>query len=357
MTRPTTVEIDFNSLKHNLQVVRSLAPKSKVLSMIKANAYGHGLVRVARALQETDAFGVACIDEALIIRQAGITTPIVIMAGFFSPDELELIERLNCSVVVHHQEQVDQLSRLSRLRAINVWIKIDTGMHRLGFLPEHVSKVYQELQQNPAVRSPMVLATHFSDADDVNCPKTSQQLSLFHQITKDLDGERSLANSAGILNFPESHDDWVRPGLMLYGVSPIAGKQGSQFGLKPAMTLRSKIIEVRDQRQGDKIGYCSAFTCPTDMRIGIIAIGYGDGYPFHNATRTPVLIGSHLCHIIGRVAMDMVAVDLHTFPEAKIGEDVVLWGQDLPVEHIAEVAHSIPYELLCGIARRVHGAE
>ena len=198
--------------------------------------------------------------------------------------------------------------------------------------------------------------THLSDADNPSNEKTTRQIALFEKITESLEGERSLANSAAVLNFPRSHADWVRPGLMLYGVSPVVGKTASDLGLKPVMTLRSKIMAIRNQQKGDEIGYGSAFVCPTDMPVGMVAIGYGDGYPFHLSVQTPILINSRECFVIGRVAMDMMAVDLRSYPEAKIGDEVILWGEGLPVERIAEATHSIPYELLCGIARRVQGA-
>lgn len=357
MTRPALVEIDFDALRHNLSAVKQRAPKSKVIAMIKANAYGHGLVRVAQALKEADAFGVAGIDEAIILRRSGVENPIVVMAGFFSPDELYELERLHFSVVLHTEEQIRILEHARLTSPLNVWLKINTGMHRLGFHPSRIEEIYRRLLNCSAIQRPIGFMTHFSDADNKENKKTERQIQLFHETVRDYDGERSLANSAGIINFPEAFADWIRPGLMLYGISPIAGKTGKDFGLQPVMTLRSKIIGIRKQNKGDEIGYSSSFVCSENMLVGIIAMGYGDGYLFHVSTGTPVLVKSALCRVVGRVAMDMIAVDLSAYPDAKIGDDVVLWGKGLPVEEIALAARTIPYELVCGIARRVQGAE
>lgn len=359
MSRPAYVEIDLEALQYNLTHIRKLAPTSKVTAMIKANAYGHGLSRVARALVEADAFGVAGLEEACSIRRAGLQNPIILMAGFFSSQEFEAIEDLRCEMVIHCKEQIAALNQRAFKKPVKIWIKINTGMNRLGFRPDEVGAVYEALSQVAFLQKPFGFMTHFSDADCPEDPKTANQIELFEIATAGFSGERSLANSAGILNFPQAHADWVRPGLLLYGVSPIAGKRGRDLDLKPVMTLRSQLIARRDQNPQETIGYGSSWKCVKPTPIGIAAIGYGDGYPYRFKTEgpLPVLVGGQLCCILGRVAMDMIAIDLSANPHAQVGDDVVLWGRQLPVELVAESVRTIPYKLLCGIAPRVHGAE
>ncbi len=356
MTRRAIMHINSDALLHNFHRVREIAPQSKIVAMVKANAYGHGLSHITKLLNEADAFGVACLEEARIISGSGITQkPIVIMVGFFTSMELDEISRINCEIVIHQQGQIETLKAINLNSPINVWLKVNTGMNRLGFLPGDVKTVYNELRQLKNVRD-IRLMTHFSDADDPTNPKTKHQIESFNVVTKDFSGERSLANSAGILAFPESYADWVRPGLMLYGVSPVIGKSAADFNLKPVMTLSSEIMSIRKCKKGDEVGYDSAFVCPEDMPIGIVALGYGDGYPWQTSEKTPILVDNHECCLAGRVSMDMLAIDLRNYPAAKIGDRVVLWGDGLPVERIAACAGTISYELLCGIARRVHQA-
>ncbi len=351
MTRRAMMHINPDALLHNFNRVREIAPKSKIVAMVKANAYGHNLPRVANLLKDADAFGVACLEEAKVIRQSGVTKqPIVIMVGFFSAMELDDISTLNCEIVIHQHHQIEGLKKVKLSSPINVWIKINTGMNRLGFLPEELETAYKTLRALNNVRD-IRLMTHFSAADDPSNPKTNNQIETFRKSTKNFSEEKSLANSAGILAFPESHADWVRPGLMLFGVSPIIEKLGGDFNLKPVMTLTSEIISVRQHKKGDEIGYSSAFTCPENMPIGVVAMGYGDGYPWRTSEKTPILVNDVECCLAGRVSMDMLAIDLRKYPTAKIGDRVVLWGDGLPVERIAESAGTIPYELLCGVLR------
>lgn len=359
MSRPTYVEIDLEALQYNLTRIRKLAPTAKVTAMIKANAYGHGLSRVAQALIEADAFGVAGLEEASAVRRAGLQNPIILMAGFFSSQEFEVIEALQCELVIHCKEQITVLQQRSFKKPIKIWIKINTGMNRLGFRPEEVGAVYEALSHLAFLQKPFGFMTHFSDADCSENHKTEHQIELFETATVGFLGERSLANSAGILNFPQAHADWVRPGLLLYGASPIAGKLGRDFNLKPVMTLRSQLIAKREQNPQETVGYGSTWQCKKITPVGIAAIGYGDGYPYRFKTETPipVLVGGQLCSVLGRVAMDMVAIDLSANPYAQVGDEVILWGSQLPVELVAKAAGTIPYKLLCGIAPRVHGAE
>lgn len=351
MSRNTYVHIHLDALKHNLKCVRRAAPDSAVLAMVKANAYGHGLIQAAQVLSDADALGVACLEEAVELRQAGITQPIVLVEGFFHWDELSIISELQLDIVVHHLLQVEALEQCILPHPLSIWLKLNTGMHRLGFAPEEVHLMWERLAQCSAVRQ-LRLMTHLANADDTESTSTSEQLALFEQATAGLLGERSLANSAGILQWPETHADWVRPGIMLYGISPFPGQLGLDYGLQPAMTVSSELMAVHWAAQGESVGYGSQWVCPEDMPIGVVAIGYGDGYPRHARDGTPVLLNGQPVPLVGRVSMDMITVDLRTQPHANIGDPVVLWGEGLPVEIVATYADTIAYELLCGMGNR-----
>lgn len=351
--RAARVVIDLGALRHNLAVARRVAPRSRIMAAVKANAYGHGLVRVARALEEADAFGVAALNEALELREAGVSKPIVLLEGFFHADELELIAEHRLEVALHHLPQLEALERFNSSQPVSAWIKIDTGMHRLGFLPDQVADVRDRLLALGARIHLRGFMTHFANADDRNDPTTLRQLEQFAWATSIYEGERAIANSAGLLGWPQSHADWVRPGIMLYGASPFIGRTGVQEGLRPVMTLHSELIAVNALSRGDAVGYGGAWTCPEAMKVGVVAIGYGDGYPRHVPTGTPVLVNGKRVPLIGRVSMDMITVDLRTQPEACVGDPVVLWGEGLPVEEITESAGTISYDLLCRITRRV----
>ena len=357
MTRPAQALIDLSALQHNLTRVKQAASGRRVMAIIKADAYGHGIVRAARALTAADGYGVASIDEAIVLREAGVTHPITLLEGFFEASELELIGRHALGVVVHHAIQLDILERAAQQSPITVWLKIDSGMHRLGFAPSEVKSAWQRLTACVAVTQPIGLMTHLACADEKSNPATLHQLECFEQITAGLPGERSIANSAAILGWPQTHADWVRPGIMLYGVSPFSGGRAEEHGLKPVMTLRSALIAVHHFKRGDAIGYGASYVCPHDMPVGVVAIGYGDGYPRHAETGTPVLVNGQRVALIGRVSMDMICVDLSTEQGASVGDPVVLWGAGLPVEEVAENAATIAYELLCGVARRVRCVE
>lgn len=352
MTCPTQIHINTDALKHNLKRVRELAPNSKVLAMVKANAYGHGLVRTVKALRTADAFGVACLEEAMMIRGAALTNPIVLMSGFNIAEDLLKIIALNCDIVVHCYAQIEILEKCNLPTPLRVWLKIDTGMHRLGFVPAEVHKIYSRLCACKNVQPPPKLITHFANADSLEEHATLQQIENFNRAITNLHGEKSLANSAGILLFPQTHADWVRPGGLLYGVSPLPNDIGANHGLQPVMTLTSKIIAIHAYAKGAAIGYGSTWKCPENMLIGIVGIGYGDGYPRHAKNGTPVLVNGHLCALAGRVSMDMLAVDLRAYNNAKLGDEVILWGKGLAAEHVANWADTITYELFCGIARR-----
>ncbi len=319
---------------------------------VKANAYGHGLIRVARAL-DADAFAVAAIEEALVLREAGIDRPILLLEGVFEAAELPLCARHDLEIAVHHPEQARMLE-LARLdRPLRVWLKIDTGMHRLGLEPESVSAVFQRLRDCPTAMPAIGLMSHLARADERDCDYTLRQLHAFETATAGLPGERSLANSAGILGWPQTHFDWVRPGIMLYGASPFVDTLAPDEGLRPAMTFHTRLISIKRLRRGEPVGYGGTWVCPEDMDVGVAAVGYGDGYPRHAPSGTPVSIDGREAALIGRVSMDMIMVDLRRHPEARIGDPVLLWGEGLPVEHIARAAGTISYTLLCGVTARV----
>jgi alanine racemase len=346
--------INLSALKHNLQHVKSLAPQQSVLAMIKANGYGHGLVRVARALNKADAFGIACLDEAAILREHHFSQPLVLMAGVASTIELDRALNFECDIVIHHPSQLKVLQKHVLRNRLRVWLKIDTGMHRLGVAPDQIDSIYKQLQKFPIVKKPLILMTHLASADNLRKKTTQTQVDYFHELTGGLVGDKSIANSAAIMSWPQTLANWVRPGLMLYGMSPFSKADDS---LKPVMTLQAKLIAINSLKKGDAVGYGGISTCPEDMSVGVVSIGYGDGYPRSAKPGTPVLINGVCCPLLGRVSMDLISVDLRECPEAKIGDIATLWGNGLPAEEIAEWCDTIPYTLTCGVTQRVHFVE
>ncbi len=361
MSRVTRATINLAGLKHNLAVVKQAAPPQKIMAVIKADAYGHGIARVAQALAEEltehDAFAVASIDEAVMLRAVGIKNSIVALEGFNSSVDLTVIQQHSITAVIHHISQVILLELHAELaNNTKCWLKIDTGMHRLGFAPDDVKKMYQRLL-NAGVDTNIGLMTHLANADDRQDAKSEQQIELFKQIVSGNPAETSLANSAAILGWPEAHGHWVRPGIMLYGVNPFVATEDETnkhvTALEPVMTLTAALIAVNKISKDETIGYGSTWQCPEDMLVGVVSIGYGDGYPRHAPSGTPVLVNGKRASLIGRVSMDMIMVDLREQPDAKVGDEVILWGEGLPVEEIAKEAGTIGYELLCGVTRRV----
>jgi len=355
-----TAVIDLAALKNNLQAIKAKTPNSKVLAVLKANGYGHGLARIAKALCEqsqfNDAFGVARIDEALALRTAGIVNPVVLLEGFFSSDELPIIAVNNLQVVIHNEHQLQAVLSANMDKPLNVWLKVDTGMHRLGVAPDQFDDFYEQLIQSDNVHPDIVLMSHFSCADDKHNQRTQDQMSLFEQLTANKPCQRTLANSAGICAWPNSHYQWVRPGLMLYGVSPMLPElsmSSATLAIEPVMTLQSSLIAKRTIQAGDAVGYGATWIAEKETHIGVIAIGYGDGYPRHAQNGTPVLLNGRVVRLVGRVSMDMITVDLGSDHHDKIGDIATLWGKGLPVEVVAQHATTIPYELLCNITRRV----
>jgi alanine racemase len=332
-----------------------MAPRSRVVAIIKANGYGHGFERAARALADADMFGVASIDEALELRAAGVDRPLLLLEGVFEANEVPVAQREGFAVVVHHAVQMEMIESagLTRDRPIHAWLKLDTGMHRLGFAPSQLAAALARLRACDGVAGDIVVMSHLAKADERNSDVTNRQAESFERATSTLGLARSLANSAGIITWPRTHYDWVRPGIMLYGISPFDDSVGAQEGLQPAMTVKSRLIAVNRHARGDAIGYGGTWTCPEDMPVGVVAFGYGDGYPRHAPNGTPVLVNGRRVPLIGRVSMDMITVDLRAQPDAQVGDPVTLWGDGLPVEEIARAAQTIAYQVVCSITRRV----
>ncbi|MGD2111922.1 MAG: alanine racemase [Gammaproteobacteria bacterium] len=352
MTRPACAHIDCSALQHNLARVREAAPASRIIAVIKANAYGHGLVPVAQALDAADAFAVVGLEEAVSLREAGCEQRIVLLEGLFTAEDIALVCAYRLDLVLHSGHQLDLLEHARLTRPVDVWLKIDSGMHRLGFAPARVEAVLGRLHAIARIGAVRFM-THFARADETDAPATATQIAAFQAALGAREGERSLANSAAVLAWPAAHGDWVRPGIMLYGGTPLAGRSAAELDLQPVMSLRSALIAVAERNRGDPVGYGGDWVCPEDMRIGVAAIGYGDGYPRHAPAGTPVLVGGRRAALAGRVSMDMLTIDLRNQPEARIGDEVVLWGEGLPVDDIARAAGTISYELLSGINRRV----
>ena len=349
----TIAHIDLEALSNNLRKIKAASPESKVLAMIKCNAYGHGAVEAAKSIeQEVGAFGVMFLKEALQLNKAGIKKPIVILTGFFDAEELQVVDDFGFECVVHNFEQIEILEQSKISRILSVWFKIDTGMHRLGFQPHQVSQAYQRLMSHKMIQKPLRFMTHFSDADDVANNKTAEQISRFEQAIAGLEGDLCLANSSAILNYPKTRTTWIRPGILLYGAVPFKSGTGLELGLEPVMTLSSRIITIHELAQGETIGYGSIFKCPKKMRIGTVSIGYGDGYP-RNTQSAPVLVDGIRTQLVGRVAMDMIGVDLCHIPDARVGSKVILWGKGLPVEEVAKCSGEFQYELFCRLTSRV----
>ncbi|MFT4060006.1 MAG: alanine racemase [Legionella sp.] len=356
MSRPTKLIIEPGALLHNLAQIRGFAPGKKIITMVKANAYGCGLPTVIPALEgQVDGFGVACIEEAMVIRKLGSRTPCILFQGIFSPDELKIAVHHDLACVLHQQHQVQWLLSTPLAKPIKIWVKVNTGMHRLGFKPHELQVIMDSLQNCPWVDKNIGLMTHFACADEPERDENLQQISVFERISVEGFGERSMANSAAIIAFPQTHADVVRPGIMLYGVSPFADKTAIDLGLLPVMRFVSAISAIHNNPPFAQVGYSGTWYSDKATRIGIVAVGYGDGYPRHIAANTPVWIQGKEVPIVGRVSMDMLAVDLTDHSEVQPGAAVELWGVHILVERIAQAAGTSAYELLCQISQRVHG--
>lgn len=356
--RPIVATIHQSALSHNLQVVKRYAPHSKVMAVVKANGYGHGLLNVAAGLKAADGFAVLGINEAVTLREAGYQQTILLLEGVFNASELTLAARHHLNIVVHALPQVEMLEKVSLPASLNIHLKMNSGMHRLGFSPVDYLAIYQRLKMCANVRE-ITLMTHFATADDAT--GIAQQFSVFKVATNTLKAPASLANSATILRHQEAHQDWVRPGIMLYGATPIADTPALQFDLKPAMSLTSEIISVQTLQKGESIGYGHRFTATQTTRIGVVACGYADGYPRHAgqfptenlAHGAPIVVENHQTQTLGRVSMDMLFCDLTHIPQAHIGSPVELWGNTVPVDRVAHACGTVGYELLCAVSARV----
>jgi len=349
MARPIQARIDLSAMENNLQVARR-ATGARIMSVIKADGYGHGLMRAAEALAPTDGYALLDIQDAVRLREAGYRQNILLLEGFFSAEEMPVIAEHDLACVIHSAEQLTMLDAWPGSKKLDVWLKINTGMNRLGFVPQQVAQAMEKLRHHRAVGN-ITLMTHFANADEAR--GISEPLALFKDITSHFHVSRSLANSAALLRYPATHADWVRPGIMLYGASPFADTGAKELGLKPAMTLSSRIIATQDLRAGDEVGYGALFRAEHAMRIGIVACGYADGYPRHAPNGTPILVDGKPCKTLGRVSMDMLFVDLSALHNARVGSRVVLWGEGLPIEEVASAAGTISYELMCALTPRV----
>jgi alanine racemase len=343
--------IDAAALRSNLAVVRRMAPLSRVIAVVKANGYGHGMVRVARALADADGLGVARLADAVALREAGVTQRILLLEGVFGAEQFALAANKHCEIVVHSVEQIEALEQFAGAHRFVVWLKLNSGMNRLGFRVDQFAAAQARLQRCSSV-SLLRVMTHLSDSEDRG-PVTPAQLNVFNELVAPLGLERSVANSAAVIAWPESHQDWVRPGLMLYGMSPMPRTSAADFGLLPAMTLSTHLIAVQNIGVGEAVGYNGIWRAQRPSRIGIAAIGYGDGYPRATRSSAMVLVAGKEAPIAGRVSMDMIAVDITDLPSAKSGDEVIVWGEGLPAERLAPHADTTCYELVCRVTSRV----
>jgi alanine racemase len=349
MPRPIRATFDLAALAQNLGVARARAGKARIWAVVKANAYGHGLLRAARALAAADGFALLDLDEAVRLRDAGVRKPILLLEGFFAPADLETAAAHSLGAVVHTREQIAMLEAAQLRAQVPVFLKVNTGMNRLGIGVGEVRPSLERLAASGNVAG-ITLMTHFADADGPT--GVAEQVARFDAAMRGLAVPRSLANSAALLRFPETAADWVRPGIMLYGCSPFPDESAEAFGLAPVMTLAAELIAVRMLGRGDRVGYGATFTAERPMRIGVVACGYADGYPRHAPTGTPVLVDGARTRTVGRVSMDMITVDLEGIPQASIGTPVTLWGEGLPCDEVAAAAGTVSYELLCALAPR-----
>ncbi len=352
MSTATRASVDLGALRHNLAQARRHAGRARVMAAIKADAYGHGLIRTARALAAADALAVARPSEGLALRQAGIGTPILVLDGALDGEELRACAAAALDVVVHRAAQIDLLRRLDPARPLGVWLKVDSGMHRLGVAPASAAALHRELSLLPAVRGPVGLMTHLAEADAAGAQATRRQCDCFAAAAAGCHGPRSLANSAALLRWPWTHADWVRPGIMLYGISPFARQTGASLGLRAAMRLTGTLIDVRPLAAGEAVGYGATWHAPARTVLGVIATGYGDGYPRHAPSGTPVWLNGRRVALAGRVSMDLITVDLGHGASDRPGDTAELWGPRQPVEEVAAAAGTIGYELVCGVTRR-----
>jgi alanine racemase len=353
MTRPSYIEINLPAIQSNLAVAKRLAPNAKVLACVKADAYGHGAVEVARSLQDSaDLLGLACLDEALELKEFGINTPALLLEGCFDETEWRLASEQGFSSAIHNQNQLDTFLNSQLAKPVNIWLKMDSGMHRLGFDPNNYKAAYLALSQSKHCAS-LTLMSHFACSEELDNPFNNQQLETFLTTTQGLDGQCSMANSAAILTRPDTHLDWIRPGYMLYGNSPMAGESPFDRELTHAMSLCTEVISIRDIGAGEGVGYNHAWRADAPSRIAVAAIGYGDGYPRNAKNGSPVLVDGNSASTVGHIAMDMMLIDVSHLPNTRVGSKVELWGPDLPASKVAEHSGMSGYELLTRLTKRL----
>jgi alanine racemase len=345
--------IDAAALRHNVRTIRERARGARIMAVVKANAYGHGLVPTALALGEVDAFAVARLEEGLALRAQGVSQPIVLLEGVFAAEQLLEAARYGFDLVVHDALQIEILEEDPGPHRFVLWVKIDTGMNRLGFRPDEFPQALRRLRDLKPAPLEIRLLTHLARADEPENPMTAGQVARFKEATRGLDFAISIANSAGVFSELHLGCDWVRPGLALYGASPFADRTGADLGLRPVMSLETSVIAVRHVPRGETVGYGGTWQAPRDSTVAIVAAGYGDGLARGLPSGTPVLIDGRRAPLCGRVSMDMIAVDVTELPGVRVGTPAVLWGRGLPVEEVARHAGTIPYELLCGVSQRV----
>ncbi|AIR07235.1 alanine racemase [Cedecea neteri] len=351
MSRPVVATLDLSALRNNLDVVRRAAPQSRVWSVVKANAYGHGLDRVWSALGATDGFAMLNLEEAILLRERGWKGPILMLEGFFHADELALFDKYRLTTSLHSNWQVKALANAKLSAPLDVYLKINSGMNRLGFTPDRVHSIWQKLRSISNVGQ-LTLMAHFADAEQPE--GIIEPMKRIEQAAEGIDAPRSLSNSAATLWHPEAHFDWVRPGIILYGASPSGQWQDvATSGIQPVMTLSSEIIGIQTLKAGDTVGYGSRYTASGEQRIGIVAGGYADGYPRIAPDGTPVMVDGVMTRVVGKVSMDMITVDLTPCPQAGIGSPVEMWGKNVKIDDVASAAGTVGYELMCALAPRV----
>ncbi|MDF1797132.1 MAG: alanine racemase [Coxiellaceae bacterium] len=347
--------IDLDALRHNLGVVKRQCPNQKVMAMVKSRAYGHGLVSCARALSDADGFGVACLHEALVLREVGIAQEIFLVSGFHHAEEIAAIIEYDITAIIHSPWQIDALAQAELSQPIKIWMKIDSGMGRLGFASEIFHNEYQRLRAIAGVHNNVGVITHLSSADDVDDPITLQQIEAYRELTKDIIGPKSIANSAGILHWPQAveNTDWVRPGIMLYGVAPNMNEQGKKYDLQPVMTVYAQVLAVKQMKQGQAVGYSHTWQCPEDMTVGVLAYGYGDGLP-RTAAGLSVTHANGQASVVGRVSMDLTTIDCRGLSDIQPGDEVILWGKGgESIETVATGIGDFTYEMLTNVSGRV----
>ena len=351
MARPIRASINAAAFAHNLAIARQHAGTAKIWAVVKANAYGHGLMRAVQALRDADGYAMLDFADAVQLRGAGIDKPILMLEGFFKTEDIPLMLQFRLTPVIHNIEQIEMLEKAGISGSLDVYLKVNSGMNRLGFAVDNVRLAWNALESNPGIAS-VTLMTHFADADGEG--GIAAQMQWFNEMTLPFEAPRSLANSAALLRFAEeARADWVRPGIMLYGCSPFSFKSAEEIGLRPAMTLTSEIVGVQHLQAGERVGYGMTYEAAQEMTIGVVACGYADGYPRHAPTGTPVLVAGQRTGTVGRVSMDMLCVDISDIPEAYVGTPATLWGEGLPCDEVAQAAGTVSYELLCALAPRV----